>query len=634
MQLAPINQEQEKTLLSLLLSSLPSKSSATTTTPPPPRRFWDSIQVPDDSSIAATDVGKFKGMVQAALCYLVFYNNNMDIINNKEALFELYHPEISSSPDDANNNNKNNNKLSPYEAHAVAISEAALAYLDTNCRIADIDIDINNNNSNNRHHRRLELQKVMLIWSCNAFEGGLVYYYNNNHNNNNQSSIISRINHSCNPVAAMQMMTSTTRSPKAKAEKDHVATVTAVTAGSTTATSTIRQKKNSHCCCVIRAIAPIRADDEITISYLDGWWLYTDTATRQSILQQSKHFQCACERCLDEDIASYIPCPVCHPRQQQQQQQNNNNNLCLLSEDVQYDDDLTVHYVATPPPSSSTAAKESDNSKPTTVRCGNCHTQLSCTNNNSNSSSVYNYYTPALAKASQTICDKVRHFLRQQQQQASEDGTNHNNNDDDDDYIVIQQQQQLLELASSVLGARHWTTNLLLLHHLSSTLKNLNRRQLLHSIQQQQQAGPNNNNNNTAVDELEIAETVDSLQRLTRYWDGLGLALQVRGHALADVTVGVARLLVSLGDVKSQRYAAEWLAPLSTSTYLEHFASDGLRTVVTTLQTAWKQHLRNNDDDGDDTNEGKVANDDDDRKLPAKGDDHECTKQSKRAKLN
>jgi tRNA-specific adenosine deaminase 2 len=64
------------------------------------------------------------------------------------------------------------------------------------------------------------------------------------------------------------------------------------------------------------------------------------------------------------------------------------------------------------------------------------------------------------------------------------------------------------------------------------------------------------------------------------------------GHVLGDVTVGIARTLVSLGDEKSQKYAAEWLSKIDH--YVEKFGSDGMQKVVAALTSAWKKHGRPN----------------------------------------
>jgi len=104
-------------------------------------------------------------------------------------------------------------------------------------------------------------------------------------------------------------------------------------------------------------------------------------------------------------------------------------------------------------------------------------------------------------------------------------------------------EEQLLQLASSVLGSRHWTTNLLLLLHLDRSLKKMSSDMIT---------------SGSPPDLMEVAELIDYLERLVRFVDGLSLNLH-KGHLLGNVVIGVARTLVTLGDVKSKKYAAEWL---------------------------------------------------------------------------
>jgi hypothetical protein len=62
------------------------------------------------------------------------------------------------------------------------------------------------------------------------------------------------------------------------------------------------------------------------------------------------------------------------------------------------------------------------------------------------------------------------------------------------------------------------------------------------------------------------------------------------GHLLSDVIIGTARALVSLGDVKSQKYASEWLEKIAAD-YVAYFESDGIQKVVQTLRVAWKKNV-------------------------------------------
>ena len=159
---------------------------------------------------------------------------------------------------------------------------------------------------------------------------------------------------------------------------------------------------------------------------------------------------------------------------------------------------------------------------------------------------------------SRTVCDKVVTLLEKTNPRLMQE-------------VEEEWEEQLLQLASSVLGARHWATNLLLLMRLDRTL------QKMHSDMITTQNIP---------DLVEVAELIDSLQRLCQYTDGLDLNLHM-GHLLGNAVIGVARTLVTLGDLKSKKYASEWLAKVND--YVVHFESDDMKKVVQTLQLAWQQ---------------------------------------------
>lgn len=84
-----------------------------------------------------------------------------------------------------------------------------------------------------------------------------------------------------------------------------------------------------------------------------------------------------------------------------------------------------------------------------------------------------------------------------------------------------------------------------------------------------------------------IAESIDSLERVVRFVDGLGLRLHM-GHLLSDAIIGVARALVGLGDVKSQKDGSEWLDKIHDD-YVVHFESEGMQRVVVVLRKTWEK---------------------------------------------
>ena len=285
----------------------------------------------------------------------------------------------------------------------------------------------------------------------------------------------------------------------------------------------------------IQATTDISPGEEIFISYLD-LLLYADRSTRQQELLLTKFFHCKCTRCNSQqkqpDPSTAIPCPSCHPRYGSRQ----------LDEDVQYDDDHTVKY----------AFKVGDDS----YVCGHCKSSI-----NSQSTSGTN-----ILSTIDRVQNRVLSYLKERKEpktDAAEDATN-------DDGVS----EEHVSLASSTLGARHWTTNILLLIHLSESLENF------HAESLETDEDP---------DLTTVAEFVDTLQRLVRFVDGLdGLSEYLhQGHLLSDVTIGVARALVSLGDVKSQKYASEWLEPILD--YVNKFESEGIQKVTESLSCAWRR---------------------------------------------
>jgi uncharacterized Zn finger protein (UPF0148 family) len=341
------------------------------------------------------------------------------------------------------------------------------------------------------------LQKVMLLWSGNSFEGGRVY------------DSISRINHSCDPNAVVQLGLGT--------EQDRQSIV---------------------------ACAPIANGDEITISYL-GLLLYADRPTRQASLLGTKHFTCACDRCKTSlpDNASAIPCPICHPRRTGQRQ---------LDEDVQYDDEQSVHYAMIRQTPDHNAAQKR-------MECEHCHAKIFPSDSNH----------AVLWKIATAVTDKTVTFLRDH---AAMEKNKLNDDGDDEEAEQVREEllEQQLQICSSVLGAQHWTTNILLLLLLDQKL------QALH--------GGLLSDNQGEADLGSIAEAMDMLERLFRYVNRLGLRLH-RGHLLADVTMGAARALVSLGDTGSQKYAAEWMAKVDD--YVQSFEPEDVQKVAHALKAAW-----------------------------------------------
>ena len=466
--LSPVCHQQEDDILQILLKD--DTKSATR------KSLWEAILVPQD--VDGSMAGNFRGMVQAALCFL----HSPPEPPVETELLKLYCPSLSLP----------NEK----ESAIVKLSTQAMDCVESHCH------------TKWRYKESLEkkreiIQKIMLIWNCNSFEGGRIY------------GTMSRINHSCDPNAVVK----TQRKWNSEASNNN----------------------NGQ---EIRAAAPIAVGDEICISYL-GQFLYADAQTRRSVLVSNKHFLCCCSRCVDvkPDPATWIPCPRDHPRLFGRQQ---------LDEDTQYDDEQQVRYVACP---TGTCA----------VTCEHCQTTFRADDDENDSSKFRNVFEVA-----QNVTDKVVRFLRD----APAKGRTADTSVSDDDQTTDEESEMLkehLRMASCVLGARHWTTNLTLLMHLDEMLQGMHAKMLADQSEPDMEA---------------IAEAIDSLQRIFRFQEDLGLRLHA-GHLLSDVAIGVARALVSLGDIKSQKYAAEWLEKVDE--YVQSFECEGIQKVVSTLKVAWQK---------------------------------------------
>jgi hypothetical protein len=222
--------------------------------------LWSNVKVP--SGVPSEQAGNFLGMVKALVSFSKI--QNPEIVSR---LLELYHPSVTSPRAD--------------ERTIVEVAKEALKFIQKHA------IDASSLSLLVKDQPEIAM-KVMLVYSCNAFEGGRLYEQQ------------SRINHSCDPNAIVQ--------PRNGAQR-------------------------------VCAAAPIMDGEEITISYL-GLFLYADGKTRREHLRTSKHFECSCRRCTQgPDVAAAIPCPSCHARHGR-----------YLDEDTQYDDEQAVHYAV--PPSS------------------------------------------------------------------------------------------------------------------------------------------------------------------------------------------------------------------------------------------------------------------------------------------
>ncbi|KAG7357106.1 CMP/dCMP deaminase zinc-binding protein [Nitzschia inconspicua] len=443
--------------------------------------LWDSIVVPSD--IDDSYHGIFKGMVQAGVTWMVTTGDGDSTRSDDDKILQLYYPTDNNRFDD-------NSADSDPENVVRQLSKQAVEYLKTS--------STKSSGEWSKFQDWGMLEKILRIWACNSFQGGLLY------------DTFSRVNHSCNPNAVI-----VTNSDDDK--------------------NTGGQR--------LVAATKIQNGEEIFISYL-GLFLYADTTTRRKKLKQTKYFECQCQRCTSShDPAAQTPCPTCHPRDTTQ---------LSLDEDVQYDDEGDVQYVSS-----------------RTEPCSNCL------------STPQQLENQRLDKVLISVNEKIYAFIDTYQGSTKDFSNGDNATESNEEDVAVLEEH--VSLASTMMGAKHWTTSVMLLLHLNNQLSSMSQRMLT----------------TQELPEMEdVAEAIDTLQRLYQFVDSLQLHLDA-GHILGDVTIGVARTLVSLGDEKSQKYGAEWLSKIED--YVAHFGGEGRQKVVAALKGAWKKHGRSNgllDEDG------------------------------------
>jgi hypothetical protein len=293
---------------------------------------------------------------------------------------------------------------------------------------------------------------------------------------------------------------------------------------------------------MIRAVSLIRKGEGIYISYL-GSFTFADVWVRNERLKREKFFECQCRRCelnrKEGDLAGSVPCFKCHPREGR-----------YLEEDVQYDDGaLEVNYCA---PCVVDASKNK-----MVYKCGKCGI-VECDVVAEN----------AMEKAMERV---ISHL---------EDGLMHQSEiDDQEDERAqkIEMTERLACLATSVLGAKHWASNLLLFVNLSAKLSLLHATMLCKSVK-----GGKKKEDDDAEVMNDIAECIDSLERVIAYVESLSLKCHF-GHLVGNVCVGVARVLVGFGDIKSMKYGSSFAERVYDDYFRLGFEGEGMEKVVDTL---------------------------------------------------
>lgn len=310
---------------------------------------------------------------------------------------------------------------------------------------------------------------------------------------------------------------------------------------------------------VMKASADINVGDEICISYL-GSFTYAGHKMRRDRLIKDKFFVCNCIRCQREhgevgsggkqyDVASGIPCPKCHVRIGR-----------YLDEDDQYDDDGTITYCY--------PVYQQDCAEYHCLKCGKVDID----------DSLLQAMDKTIEKAS---CHLDEGFTSQKGMEIDDD--------EDERNTLLEMTERLSALSRSVLGNQHWMTNLLLLILLGRKLS------LLHA------AMLCSTDEDDGIDSVEIAECIDSLQRIWKYVENLKLRSHA-GHLLGNVTVGVSRVLIGMNDLKSMKYGAEWATKVNEGYFACGFEGESSAKVVETLINAWKRKVTCENDDEEQPN--------------------------------
>lgn len=444
---------------------------------------------------------KLRGMILAVATYAAYPPNNDvsaksegdDAGTTKEKLFELYHPSLHAE-------NKQDEEVNALELAKLAVlSCKELSASGSALR----NLLINKGDESGED----ELTKLALIYSCNAFEGGRIYHR------------LSRANHSCNPNAV-------------------------VVEGDTADVS------------VVKAACSIKEGDEITISYL-GKFLFGGYAVRQRKLRVEKHFVCRCERCSSSgDLASRIPCPLCHPRTGR-----------YLDEDIMFDEgdddnDGTTLKIAYAIPENGMTAEERNLHCPTCKGIATAATDASIKKKKEGMSIRY------MVAAEDKTYDRFEsnHF-------GAKDGVELTDQDID---------MPLLQMAMSTCGSKHWITHFLTLSLMEESLASFQS-----TLMSLGQTSEEEVDAETMEDLLvDIAECADGLEKAYEYAQSLKLNLDP-AHWLFDYTVGLARTCVALGDAKSMKYGSDWVTRVES--YATKFEGDNIQKVVKAVRDAWKR---------------------------------------------
>ena len=497
---------------------------------------------------------KLRGMIVALASYATLSYDELtqqsqsQQSKNRPKLFQLYHPQHLNVGTYKQTTNQD-------ELDAIELAKLAISCAKQMCALKE-------NALSSLLKKSDELVELLLIYTCNSFEGGRIY------------NELSRVNHSCDPNAVVVEGNDYDLSAH-------------------TTTSNVGTKNtNNNDVSVLKAACDIKPGDEITISYL-GKYLFASYPIRQKVLRANKHFVCKCVRCgkedgsnmsngnekkksnesgtnYQQDLASRIPCPVCHPRTGR-----------YLDEDVMFDDDeddnTEQHHgfkVCYAIPNNGLTPEE---------RSVYCPTCKSITTNVSDDGSMRKKKEGLAIKYMCMAEEKVFNHLEGGCDATKQKKSNSSSVDDDSIDTEREINQQYLQMATSICGAKHWVTHFLNLSLIEESLASFHS-----TLMSMGQEDASSKDATETMEELfvDIAECTDGIEKAYKYASSLGLRINP-AHWLFDYTVGLARTLVGLGDVKSQKYGSTWITKVER--YAQLFENEGMNKVVVALRDAWKR---------------------------------------------
>ncbi len=162
-------------------------------------------------------------------------------------------------------------------------------------------------------------------------------------------------------------------------------------------------------------------------------------------------------------------------------------------------------------------------------------------------------------------------------------GKYHNNTEEMEQEI----DSQYLQMATSVCGSWHWETHFLNLSLIKDSLVFFHSMLLAlggHDL-------VDGNRDGVTLEELyvEIAKVADGIERAFKFALSLELRLNL-AHWQFDYVIGLAWVLVGLGDVKLMKYRSKWIEKVEKNA--KQFTNDGMTKVIIALRMLGRGKLK------------------------------------------